>query len=64
MVYIKLREIREMRGLSLKELADLSSVDKGHLSKIEAGITKNVGINTLIKIATALHVDINDLIEK
>ena len=46
--------MREYRGLSQPELAELTDIDKGEISRIEAG-QRNCTINTLVRIATALN---------
>ena len=46
--------------MSLSELAELSGISKGHLSKIERQ-EKEPKISTMISIASALKVDINTL---
>jgi len=52
--------MREYRGLSQPELAELAEIDKGEISRIESG-QRNCTINTLVKIAAALNcvLDIN-----
>jgi len=53
----RLKEIREARGLSIKELADQSNIDRTTISKIEAGMW-NFGINILIMYAKFLGFEI------
>ena len=56
------RKIGKARRLSLEELAKISSLTKGYLSKIENG--KQVpAISTLQNIAKALGVDISDIMD-
>jgi len=56
-IRLRLREIREARGLSQRELARRSGVTQATLSLIERGRSKGVDFNTLEKLATALEVD-------
>jgi transcriptional regulator with XRE-family HTH domain len=53
--------LREKRGLSQDELADLAGVDRGSISSIE-GRKVSVGIDKLDKLAAALGVSTSDLI--
>ena len=52
---------RELRGLSGKELAAKASISGGYLSEIESG-KKEGKVLTLTSIASALKVDLNDLV--
>ncbi len=56
----KLRELREGRGLSQKDLADASSVHFNSISGIESGKRKPHP-GTLRKLAAALDVEVEDL---
>jgi transcriptional regulator with XRE-family HTH domain len=49
------------KGYSLRELYALCGVDNSTISKMEKGEI-NVTILTLVKLAQALEVDLNDLI--
>ena len=48
---------RAKKGLSQKELSDLTGIDQSDLSKIERGIA-NPSVNTLNRIAQALEADL------
>ena len=52
----KIREARQARGISLRELAKEVEIHFSHLSKIEND-KDSVGRETLIRIAEALGVD-------
>lgn len=52
---------RLKKDMSLEELSKISGVDKVHLYRIEKS-ERNVGMITLIKLAFALEVNINQLI--
>lgn len=58
----KLRRFRERAGLTLFELAVKSHVSSDYISRIELGKIKNIGVETLLKIANALQVSIHDLL--
>ena len=52
----KIREARQARGISLRQLANQVGIHFSHLSKIENG-KDTVGKNSLIRIAEELGVD-------
>ncbi len=56
-----IRVWREFRGLSGKELAGMANISGGYLSEIESG-KKEGKVLTLKSIASALKVDLNDLV--
>lgn len=57
-----IRIYRELRGLSAKELAERTGISAAFLSEIEKG-KKEGGVSTLKKIAQALRVTIDDLVD-
>lgn len=59
-----LKKIRAEKGYSLEKVARLSELSLNTVVKIENGTNKNPTIDTLSKIATALVVGIDDLIQK
>lgn len=54
----KLRAAREARGLSQADLEGRTKIDRANIRKYEEG-QLNVGIETLLKIASALDADIH-----
>ena len=58
----KMRELREARGLSQKELAKLADLSVNYICMIENGKQINVSLQALYKIGQALKVDGKDLI--
>lgn len=58
-----IRELRNKKGLSLDELAALSGISKSYISYIERGLQNNPSISILEKIASALNVNIIELIQ-
>ena len=56
----KLQEIREARGLSISELARMSSVSRPTIYKLERGDLDEVRTRTLKALADALDVKITD----
>lgn len=59
-IKILVKKVRLEKNMTLEELARLSGISKGHLSKIERG-EREPKISTLIQIALALKVDLNEL---
>jgi DNA-binding Xre family transcriptional regulator len=63
---INLKEIRESKGFSRRELALLSGVNEHTIQHIENGITDNqeIKLSTLIKFCKALKCKLSDLLPK
>ena len=59
-VEILLKQVRLEKGMTLETLSQLSGISKGHLSKIERQ-EREPKISTLILLAKALKVDVNNL---
>ena len=55
----KLRELRRERGLSQLDLELDSGLNRTEISRIENGL-KNVEFATIVKLATALEVEVKD----
>lgn len=53
--------LREIRGISQKELAELANISTGNISHIENG-SRQPSLETLYKIADALNVSILNLV--
>ena len=59
-----LKRIRAEKGYSLEKVARLSELSLNTVVKIENGANKNPTIDTLSRIAIALGVGVDDLIQK
>lgn len=57
----RIRSFRKERGLTQEKLAERAVVEPSNLSHIERGATK-VSLPTLLKIANALEVSLDDLV--
>lgn len=55
--------LREMRGLSQRDLAELLGTSQPYVAKLESGRIKNVGVKTLVKCARALGASVTIKIE-
>ena len=58
---IRIRRFRKERGLTQQALAELSDQEPSNISHIERGATK-LSLPTIVSIANALGVTVNDLI--
>lgn len=56
-----IKEVREERGMTQKELAELTGISIGYLSKIENNKMKNVSFDLIFKISEILNVEIEKL---
>lgn len=56
----RIKQKREEKGITQQELASLCNFEKSNMSRIESGGT-NMTVHTLHKIATALEVNLADL---
>ncbi len=50
----QLRDVREAKGLSLRDIQDLTGIDPSALSKLERGERDNFTVDTLVRYAQAL----------
>ena len=58
----RIRELRRKLGITQLELSEMINVSPPHMSNIENG-NKNVGVETLVKIANVLHISTDELLE-
>jgi transcriptional regulator with XRE-family HTH domain len=58
-----LKRLRKEKEYSLEKVSKLADLSLNTVAKIESGANTNPTIDTLIKIAAALQVDLNDLIQ-
>lgn len=59
---IKIKHLREKKGLSQERLARLADVSNNTVINIESGKQKNPTVDTISKIAKALGVSIEELL--
>ncbi len=59
-----LKKIRAEKGYSLEKVARLADLSLNTIVKIENGVNQNPTIDTLSKIAKALEIKVDDLIQK
>jgi transcriptional regulator with XRE-family HTH domain len=57
-----IRAIREKKGITQKQLADLCDFEKPTMSRIESGGT-NITAKTLLKVAKALGVTVAEMVK-
>lgn len=61
---VLLRQIREKKGMSQKQLSAISKIPQQTISSIENETRKNPGIETLLPIANALGCTLDELVGK
>ncbi|MFN7298542.1 MAG: helix-turn-helix domain-containing protein [Pseudanabaena sp.] len=59
----RLRQIRQIRGLSQEELADMAGLHRTYVGSVERS-ERNVSIDNMERLAIALEVDITELLRK
>ena len=59
----RLRQIRQIKGLSQEELADLADLHRTYVGSVERS-ERNVSIDNMERLANALEVDITELLRK
>lgn len=57
-----LKRIRELRGISQTELADRCGMSPSQISKLEIGAQKNPHLDSVVALAAALGVSIEELV--
>lgn len=62
-IVFKIRELRKKQGLTLIDLAQRSGISKSEISEIETG-KRDPRFSTIVNLAEALNVSINDVFEK
>ncbi|MGG4490069.1 helix-turn-helix domain-containing protein [Metabacillus idriensis] len=62
MIGERIKSLRQKKGYSLSELAELSGVSKSYLSYIERDIQKNPSMQFLTKVAVSLGTDLEQLL--
>lgn len=60
----RIKEIREKKHMSIYELANKSRLSDSYLGRLENGQRRDPSMATVIKIADALNISVEDLIGK
>ena len=63
-ISVGLRNIMKSQKLTINQLANLSGIPEDTIKSIRSGKTKNPGIQTIIRLANAMHCSIDELIER
>lgn len=58
---LRLKNIREKKGLTIEKLAELAGISTGYLCHLERGSRKNPSIRVMKNIAAALNIDIEEI---
>jgi transcriptional regulator with XRE-family HTH domain len=64
MIGNSLRRLRKKKGLSQEKLARLADISLNTLTKIESGFAKKPTIQTVVKLANALEVSLDELVKE
>ena len=60
-IYVnRIRELCKKRGISINKLANMSDVKQSTLDNIMQGITKNPGVKTIHKLASAFNMTFSE----
>lgn len=62
-VRLRVRAIAESKGITRSRLARLADVQYNTINAIYSNDTRDISLSTLVKIARALKVNVNDLYE-
>jgi len=60
----KVRQLREKRGMNQKQLAEASDITQATISRIESGQVKELKSQALKRLASALGVTVDYLVDK
>lgn len=63
MIGKNVRRLRKKKGLSQEKLARLADISLNALTKIESGFAKKPTIQTVVKLAQALKVSLDELVQ-
>jgi transcriptional regulator with XRE-family HTH domain len=63
-VRVRLKELRESRGLTQVQLAEQAGVRRAAISEIESGHRQRIELDMLERLADALEVEPGELIER
>jgi len=61
---VKLRELRDEKGLSQQALGDLAGVRQATISELESGNAQGIKFETLERLAKVLGVEPGELLER
>jgi len=64
MIGPNLKKLRKKKGFSQEKLARLADISLNTLTKIESGFAKKPTIQTVVKLAKALEVHIEELLKE
>ena len=60
----RLKQLRKKAGWSQQKLAEKASLSYNVITKIEQGAAKNPNIQTMIKLADAFQISIDELVDR
>lgn len=63
-IVVRLRELREERGLTQQALGDLAGVRQAAISELESGKRQRVDLSVLDRLCKALGVEVAEMLER
>ena len=63
MIGQSVRKLRQKKGFSQERLARLADISLNTLTKIESGFAKKPTIQTVVKLAKALNISLDELVK-
>lgn len=64
MIGDRIKKLREQKGYTITQLAELASISKSYLSCIERNLQNNPSIDVLMKLTSPLEVSLDFLLSK
>ena len=58
----KIKELREIKGISQYRLAELTGINRSTINRYENGSIQKISFDNLLKICEALEIDIKEII--
>lgn len=58
---IRLKQVRELKGMTQEELADKANISRQTIVNLESGGVVTTSTKTMLKIAKALNVKVTDI---
>ena len=61
-IMIKIKEVREAKGISQYKLAQLTGINRSTIKRYEDGFIKKISFKHLLKMCEALEINIKEII--
>lgn len=60
---LRIKELREIKGLSQRELSEKSNIARSYLSELERGVYNNPTIDIICKLASAFGCTLDEIVK-